>query len=328
MTVNGVDIDRLLTRALASKLSLSRKELSLLLACDDEGVWRQVFAAAGEVKRRSGKTETLRRALIECSNVCVRDCFYCGIRRSSRDVPRYRMNIEEIGECVGKARSLGFNALALQAGEIESEENTRFYEAVLGLCGGMEVTLSLGEQTESVYRRWKAAGAMRYLLRIETSNRRLFAELHPADASYDRRVECIRSLKRAGYVTGTGVMMALPGQTAEDLADDMAFFGENGVDMVGMGPWIPHRSTPLGDAYWPGPERSLALALRMVALTRLYLHDINIVAASALVALGGGEAIERALDAGANVVMPNFTPALRRSGYDLYPGKTEVQPIG
>jgi biotin synthase len=323
-----MDVEALLSRVLKSRRDLSAAEAVSLLKCGDDGVWEKVFAAAREVKAACGKTETLKRALIECSNICSRDCFYCGIRRSNRNPRRYRMELDEVAECIERARALGYGAVALQAGEIESEDNTRFYEEALRLAAGMEVTLSLGEQEESVYRRWKDAGAMRYLLRIETSNRRLFAGLHPADASFDRRVGCIRTLKRLGYVTGTGVMISLPGQTAEDLAADIGFFGEVGADMVGMGPWIPHPSTPLAREGGCDGGDALELSLRMIALVRLHLHDVNIVASSALAALGGADAVERAVAAGANVVMPNFTPGAHRAGYDLYPGKTGVQPVG
>ena len=191
--------------------------------------------------------------------------------------------------------------------------------------GALEVTLSLGEQEESVYHRWKEAGAMRYLIRIETSNRELYAKLHPADCSFDRRLGCIRTLKRLGYVTGTGVMIGLPGQTLDDLANDIVFYGEENVDMVGMGPYIPHCDTPLAMLAARGAQRgrkeTLDLGLKMIALTRLYLHGVNIVAATALEALDPEGGRNRGIEAGANVVMPVLTPAKHRMEYDLYPGK-------
>jgi biotin synthase len=215
--------------------------------------------------------------------------------------------------------------MAFQAGETESEENTRFYEQVLRLCGGMEVTLSLGEQSPETYRSWREAGAMRYLLRMETSNRKLFERLHPAAQKFDRRLEAFRELKRLGYVAGTGVMIGLPGQTALDLGEDVVFFGEVGADMVGMGPWIYHPASALAPDDGQSRARALDLSIKMVALVRLHLHGVNIVASSALAAIGGEGAIDRAIEAGANVVMPNFTPAARRQDYDLYPGKSKVQ---
>ena len=334
-----------LERALEAPKNLALDEIVRLLACDDDGVWREVFAAAREVKAKYGKTEVLPRGLIETSNVCAKDCLYCGIRKSNAQVPRYRLSEQEVFDCIDEARRRGYPAVAFQAGEVESEANTAYYERLTAYATGragsmtppLEVTLSLGEQTEEVYRRWKAAGAMRYLIRIETSNRELYAKIHPADCSFDRRVNCIRTLKRLGYVTGTGVMIGLSGQTVEDLARDIAFFGDENVDMVGMGPYIPNGDTPLGDKGGSGLQTAsqdlnkrsgdrfhLELSLRMIALARLYLHDVNIVAATALEALDPQRGRQRGIDAGANVVMPVLTPDASRQKYDLYPGKTKI----
>lgn len=306
-----------------SPRAATTEELAALLGSDDAALWREIFAAASEVKRRCGRDRLLKRALIETANVCAKDCLYCGIRKSNREQLRYRMTIDEVADCVARARAEGFNAVAFQSGEIESEENTCYYEDVLKFCEGLEVTLSLGEQTEEVYRRWKDAGAMRYLLRIETSNRELYAALHPAECSFDRRVECLRSLKRTGYITGTGVMIGIPGQTILDLARDVCFFSEMEADMVGMGPWIPHPASPLASDGW-SPEWAFETSLKMIALTRLCLHNVNIVAATALDALESAVGRERALQAGANVVMLNYTPLKYRAAYDLYPGKANA----
>ena len=324
-------------KALVAPKNLSCEEIAALLSSGDEGLWRETFAAAREVKAKVGKTAVLPRGLIECSNVCAKDCLYCGIRRGNAKAARYRIPEREVLACVEEARRRGYPAVAFQAGEIESEANTAYYERLLAGCGGLEVTLSLGEQEEAVYRRWKDAGAMRYLIRIETSSRELYGRIHPKDCSFGRRVECIRTLKRLGYVTGTGVMVGLPGQTVGDLARDIVFYGEENVDMVGMGPYIPHADTPLGrfqvsGSGFQGPEEGLKpepcnlleLALRMIALTRLYLWDVNIVAATALEALDPENGRARGIDAGANVVMPNLTPARYCRSYDLYPGKART----
>ena len=293
-----------------------------MLASEDEGLWREIFAAAREVKAKCGKTETLVRGLIECANVCAKDCLYCGIRKGNGKVSRYLIPEEEVAACIDEARRRGYPAVAFQAGEIESEANTAYYERILEKCRGLEVTLSLGEQTEEVYRRWKDAGAMRYLIRIETSNRELYAKIHPAECSFERRLGCIRTLKRLGYVTGSGVMIGLPGQTVEDLARDIVFYGEEGLDMVGMGPYIPAPGTPLGVIDCTRRQSTaVELGLKMIALTRLYLHGVNIVAATALEALDPEGGRNRGIEAGANVVMPVLTPERYRKGYDLYPGK-------
>ena len=325
-----------LERMVGAPKNASLDELAKLLASEDEGLWREIFAAAREVKAKCGKTDVLPRGLIECSNICAKDCLYCGIRKGNAKIPRYLMPEEEVKDCIDEARRRGYPAVAFQAGEIESEANTTYYERLIAICRGLEVTLSLGEQTEEVYRRWKGAGAMRYLIRIETSNRELYAKIHPAECSFERRLGCIRTLKRLGYVTGSGVMIGLPGQTVEDLARDIVFYGEEGLDMVGMGPYIPAPGTPMGEFQVSGfrfqetgenlkhETCNLELSLRMIALTRLYLHDVNIVAATALEALDREGGRNRGIEAGANVVMPVLTPEKYRRCYDLYPGKNEV----
>lgn len=312
-----------LDRALAAPKNLTADELAEMLASADEGLWREIFAAARDVKVKCGKSETLPRGLIETSNICTKDCLYCGIRKGNATVPRYLIPEDEVAACVEEARRRGYPAVAFQAGEIESEANTAYYERLLAKCGGLEVTLSLGEQTEEVYRRWKDAGAMRYLIRIETSNRELYAKIHPAACSFERRLDCIRTLKKLGYVTGSGVMIGIPGQTIRDLANDIVFFGEENLDMVGMGPYIPHPDSPLApsSSRFPVP---CSLSLRMIALARLYLHGVNIVAATALEALDPERGRNRGIEAGANVVMPVLTPEKYRRCYDLYPGKNEV----
>ncbi len=279
----------------------------------------------------------LPRGLIEVSNQCAKNCLYCGIRRGNARVSRYHMTVDEVLACAAEALRRGYPAIALQAGELETEANTSFYENVLrrlpeveraaGAARPLEVTLSLGEQTEAVYRRWKAAGGgrvLRYLLRIETSNRTRYAQIHPADCSFDRRVDCLRTLKRLGYVTGSGVMIGLPGQTKAELLKDIDFFVEMNLDMVGMGPFVEHPATPMG-ADATGREARLRLALWMIAEVRKRLPRANMVAATALDALAPGRGRELGLAAGANVIMPDLTPAKYKAEYDLYPGKTAAR---
>ena len=313
-----------LDKALVAPKNLNEDELAKMLASTDEGLWREIFAAAREVKAKCGKTEVLPRGLIECSNVCAKNCLYCGIRKGNAKVPRYLIPDEEVAACIDEARRRGYPAVAFQAGEIESEANTAYYERHIAMCRGLEVTLSLGEQTEEVYRRWKDAGAMRYLIRIETSNRELYAKIHPAECSFERRLGCIRMLKRLGYVTGSGVMIGLPGQTIDDLAHDIVFYGDENLDMVGMGPYVAHPDSLMPDSRYQLPTTNYQLSLRMIALTRLYLWNVNIVAATALEALDPENGRRRGIDAGANVIMTNLTPEKFRVGYDLYPGKVQA----
>ena len=313
-----------LDKALVAPKNLNEDELAKMLASTDEGLWREIFAAAREVKAKCGKTEVLPRGLIECSNVCAKNCLYCGIRKGNAKVPRYLIPDEDVAACIDEARRRGYPAVAFQAGEIESEANTAYYERHIAMCRGLEVTLSLGEQTEEVYRRWKDAGAMRYLIRIETSNRELYAKIHPAECSFERRLGCIRMLKRLGYVTGSGVMIGLPGQTIDDLAHDIVFYGDENLDMVGMGPYVAHPDSLMPDSRYQLPTTNYQLSLRMIALTRLYLWNVNIVAATALEVLDPENGRRRGIDAGANVIMPNLTPEKFRVEYDLYPGKVKT----
>ncbi len=285
--------------------------------------------------------EILPRGLIEVSNRCAKNCLYCGIRRGNARVSRYHMTEDEVLACAAEALRRGYPAIALQAGELETEANTRFYENVLrrlpevertaGAASPLEVTLSLGEQAETVYRRWKAAAGnrvLRYLLRIETSNRVRYARIHPSDCSFDRRVDCLRTLKRLGFVTGSGVMIGLPGQTKAELQKDIDFFVEMNLDMVGMGPFVEHPATPMGVGAAPDAasrEARLRLALWMIAEVRRRLPHVNMVAATALDALAPGRGRERGLAAGANVLMPDLTPERYKVAYDLYPGKAAAR---
>ena len=318
-------MDSLLERAAARPRALTRQELARLLSWPDA---QELFAAAYAVKvREVGRTVSFR-GLIECGNVCEKDCLYCGIRKGNGKVHRYRMDIDEIVKEAEWTFNAGYGSLVLQSGELTGDAHAAFIEEALrrihAFAGeAFGITLSLGEQTEETYRRWRAAGAHRYLLRIETSNPRLYARLHPPDHSWIRRRECLKALRRCGYQVGSGVMAGLPGQTVEDLAGDIAFFAEEDLDMIGLGPYIPHADTPLGrDAGWT-PEmgaKRLDLGLRMIAATRLHLHDVNIAAATALQALDP-EGREKGLLAGANVIMPNVTDVAYRADYQLYAGK-------
>lgn len=318
-----MSVAALIEKALSSPRALSVGELAELVALTDPEAIRQVRAAAYALKcRHSGKVVSMR-GIIELGNICAKDCYYCGIRKSNAALARYQLTADDVERLARLDALQNYGSLVLQSGEIEGEAHTAFIEECLRRIAplGLGVTLSLGEQTEEVYRRWKEAGAARYLLRIETSSPELYARLHPADHSWARRVECLRALRRCGYQVGTGVMCALPGQTPEDLARDIVFFGDIDADMIGMGPYIPHPDTPLGQVAPPlaNAER-LRLGLNMIAATRLYLHDVNIAATTALQALAD-DGREQGVLAGANVMMPNITDTKYRRSYQLYAGK-------
>ena len=197
----------------------STEELAGWIGLEDADAVRALHARAYAVKEAVVGRRVSMRGLVEAGNVCAKDCRYCGIRKSNAHVARYRLSKEEIVACARFAAESGYGSVVIQSGEVEGEAHTRFVEDVLRAIAPLRlgVTLSLGEQTEEVYRRWRDAGATRYLLRIETSNRALYAALHPADCSFDRRVECLHALRRCGYQVGTGVMAGLPGQTLEEI---------------------------------------------------------------------------------------------------------------
>ena len=306
-----------------------------LLAASTPSKIAELRAAAYEVKLREIGRGVSLRGLIEIGNVCAKDCHYCGIRKSNRNVERFRLSKDEIIRSAKSVIEMRYGSLVLQSGEIESEEHTAFIEDVLREImtlsnGALGVTLSLGEQTPETYRRWREAGASRYLLRIETSSPSLYARLHPADGkhSFERRRACLRSLRECGYQVGSGVMCGLPGQTLDDLARDIEFFAEENLDMIGMGPYIPHHETPLFSVKGQGLTVNghwsiLNLALNMISVTRLRLPDVNIAATTALQTLAP-DGREQGLLAGANVIMPNVTDTSYRRRYQLYDGKPSL----
>lgn len=318
----------LLARAEQNPASLTRADLVRLLSVADGAPFAALEAAARRVREAHTGKAVYLRGLIEMGNRCTKDCRYCGLRRSNRALHRYTIPEADCLRMARWARDHSYGSIVLQSGELESEENTARIERILRALRAEDgeqlgITLSLGEQTPEVYRRWREAGADRYLLRIETSDPRLYAALHPADHSFTRRLDCLRALRALGYQVGTGVMIGLPGQTREQLADDLLFFRREGVDMIGMGPWLPHRAAPLGQGTELTPTfcaRQLGLGLRMIAAARLLLPTCNIAAATALQALQD-DGRERGLRAGANVVMPNITDRLYRADYQLYENK-------
>lgn len=321
-------MNALLEKAKSAPRALDRGELtSLLLHAEPEALFR----AAYEVKLRTiGKRVSLR-GLIEMGNLCSKDCLYCGIRKSNRNTARFQLDEDSVVRMAKWAYNAHYGSIAIQSGEIESEAHTALIERILlrirDLSGGkLGVTLSLGEQTEEVFRRWREAGAHRYLLRIEESNPQLYAQLHPAGHDFARRSGCLDLLRKLDYQVGSGVMIGLPGQTEEDLANDILFFAEKDLDMIGMGPWLPHPETPMGKDFADTPEfrkKQLDLGLRMIAVTRLYLHNVNIAATTALQTLAP-DGREQGLLAGANVIMPNVTDTQYRANYQLYTGKPSL----
>jgi len=308
--------------------NISKDKIIELLSLTDRSDLEALYAAAYAEKLKHSGKKVFFRGLIEFSNICAKDCFYCGIRKSNKETQRYMLSIDEVIEAAKFAYDQGYGSVVLQSGEREDSEFVRFVEKALHEIkkignGALGVTLSTGEQSEEVYKRWFDAGAHRYLLRVETTNRELYKKLHPADHNFDRRVECINIMKKLGFQVGTGVMIGLPGQTVEDLANDILFFKETGVHMIGMGPFIPHHQTPLADSmpdFENIKDEQLELGLKMIAVTRLVLKNVNIASTTALQALSE-TGRELGLQAGANIIMPNLTDTKYRSSYQLYDNK-------
>jgi len=307
---------------------MEREDLILLLNAEGEDK-QLLFKRATEVKLKEIGNKVHFRGLVEFSNICGKDCYYCGIRKSNHEAQRYNVTDEQILDAARFAHANNYGSFVMQAGELESPAFTTRIENLLREIkklsdGKLGITLSLGEQTREVYERWFAAGAHRYLLRIETSTPELYQKYHPKDNLHDfqKRLDCLYTLKLIGYQTGTGVMIGLPFQDVGHLAKDLLFMRNFDVDMVGMGPYIEHQDTPLfqyRDQLMPIQER-FDLALKMIAILRITMKDINIAAATALQAIDPlGR--EKAVKVGANIIMPNITPGKYRNDYALYENK-------
>jgi len=308
--------------------NFSKEDIIILLLCQG-GDRTLLFQKSAEIKEKYIGKKVWFRGLIEFSNICSKDCLYCGIRKGNKNLSRYNLSDDEILSAAKFAYDNHYGSLALQSGELESASVTSRIENLLHRIkdfsnGELGITLSVGEQEPEVYRKWFDAGAHRYLLRIEATNEDLYRKIHPRNSNHDfrRRLNCLKSLQDIGYQTGTGVMIGLPFQTTEDLAGDLIFMRDFDIDMCGMGPYIEHADTPLieyaGDLL-PIEER-FDLTLKMIAVIRIMMKDINIVAATALQAIDP-TGREKAVRIGANIIMPNITPGKYRDSYKLYENK-------
>lgn len=296
-------------------MMFSRNEIIDILKDDSQNEW--LFNLADKTRKDYVGDDVHLRALIEFSNNCKSTCKYCGIRSENNAVSRYRMTSEEIQHYVKKAVETGYRTIVLQSGEdayFSREILCKIIENIKK--SDIALTLSIGERSYDDYKAFKDAGADRYLLRIETTDKALYEKMH-SNMDFNNRKRCLTDLKSLGYETGTGCLVGLEGQTIESLADDILFFEEINADMIGIGPFIPHPQTPLKDA----PCGNFTLALKVMAITRIILKNINIPATTAMETLHPeGRLI--ALHCGANVVMPNVTESNIREKYEIYPGKT------
>ena len=316
---------------LLAQQSFSREDVISLLSVKGDDT-QKVLDKALQVKADSVGRNVYLRGLIELSNICAKDCCYCGIRKSNKSVHRYNLSDEEVYAAAEFAWQKGFGSLVIQSGELVAPAFAEHIERLLiGIHqrtnSELSITLSCGEQSLEVFKRWRAAGAHRYLLRIESTDRELYYQIHPQNQlhAYEKRIEGLEFLREAGYQVGTGVMIGLPGQTIENLADDLLFFKSRDLDMIGMGPYIEHAETPLYDRrnlLWSAAER-FRMSLLMIASLRLLMPDINIASSTALETLDPlGR--QSGLLAGANVVMPNLTPVTNRIDYMLYDNKPNL----
>ena len=292
----------------------TREEIIEILNDDSKNEW--LFSLADEVRKENVGEEVHLRGLIEFSNICRCECKYCGLRCENKTLNRYRIVPEDILHYAKKAAGMGYKTIVLQSGE--DAYYTR--EVLCDLISKIKeldvaLTLSVGERSFEDYKAFKAVGADRYLIRIETTDRELYKKMHP-NMDFDNRVRCLKDLRKLGYEVGTGCLVGLPEQTIESLADDILFFKEIDADMVGIGPFIPHPQTPLKDA----KTGDFTLALKVMALTRILLKNINIPATTAMETLNPNGRII-ALQSGANVVMPNVTSEEYREKYEIYPNK-------
>ena len=292
----------------------SRNDIIEILKDDSNNDW--LFSLADKTREEYVGDEVHLRGLIEFSNICKRQCKYCGLRCEDKFIDRYRISKENIISYAEHAVNMGYKTIVLQSGEDEYYNTDLMCEIIAGIKKlGVALTLSIGEKTYEEYKAFKEAGADRYLIRIETTDKTLYNQMHP-NMDFYNRVRCLEDLGRLGYEVGTGCLVGLPNQTIESLADDILFFKEINADMVGIGPFIPHPHTPLKDS----ATGSFTLALKVMALTRILLKDINIPATTAMETLNPNGRII-ALQSGANVVMPNVTTTEYRAKYEIYPNK-------
>lgn len=300
--------------------NLKKEEFVELIRCADDPETREALAArAVEIRKKYYGDKVYTRGLIEFTNYCKNDCYYCGIRRSNRNAKRYRLTEEEILACCENGYELGFRTFVLQGGEdpyYTDDRMERIIRSMKEKYPECAVTLSIGERSMESYRRFREAGADRYLLRHETADEAHYRTLHPEEMSLQNRMECLRNLKALGYQVGAGFMVGSPNQTAECLAEDLLFLKDLEPQMVGIGPFIPHHDT----AFAKEPAGSVDLTLYLLSVIRILLPKVLLPATTALGTMDP-RGREKGLAVGANVVMPNLSPVKNRKQYELYDNK-------
>lgn len=300
--------------------TLSKSEyLELLQYWENEEVVKRLRTEAVRLRKQYYGDKVFTRGLIEFTNYCKNNCYYCGIRNGNRHVDRYRLTEDEILECCQTGYELGYHTFVLQGGEdpyYHDERMEHIIRAVKNQFPDCALTLSLGEKSYESYRRFREAGADRYLLRHETADETLYRSLHPSSMSLKARKQCLFDLKELGYQVGAGFMVGAPGQTLEHLAEDLVFLQELQPQMIGIGPFVPHHDT----IYAEEKAGSVELTLFLLSVIRIMFPKVLLPATTALGTMDP-RGREKGLVAGANVVMPNLSPVKNRKLYELYDNK-------
>lgn len=314
-----------------SNNDLSIEEIKHLLLLENENDIKSLYDKAADLRNKTIGNKVYLRGLIEYSDRCSKNCYYCGIRAGNANIKRYTMTDEEVVNCAKYALENKYKSIVLQSGERSDKEFTSHISSLIkkihaATGNELRITLSCGEQSMEVYKEWFDLNVKRYLLRIEASNPELYKKLHPANHNYKKRLEAINSLVKTGFQAGTGVMIGLPFQTIDDLANDLIFIRDSGAVMVGMGPYIEHSETPLyqyrNELF--SPQKRMELSLKMIAILRILNPKLNIASTTALQTLDP-HGRELGIKAGANVIMPNITPEIYKQEYNLYQGKPSIK---
>jgi len=303
----------------------SFEDLEQVLALQDQEELRELFIFADRVRKEFCGDGVILRGIIEFSNFCARECFYCGLSKFNRKLKRYQMNKDELFKAVEYLASCNIKTVVLQSGEDQELDVLWLRDVILEIKSRFDIaiTLSVGEKSADDYGIWRQAGADRYLLKIETSDRRLYSSIHP-QMEFIQRLNCLDVLRKLGYQVGSGNIIGLPGQTLKTIAQDIIFFKQGDFDMIGIGPFIPHPYTQFA-----GQQKGdVGQTLKTIALTRIVTKNAHIPATTALGSLDKDYRLD-GLKCGANVLMPNFTPQPYRKLYEIYPQKKCVnEPVG
>lgn len=315
------------------KNEYSKQDIVSLLKISDKESLDKLYKIANKVREENVGNTVYIRGIIEFSNYCERNCLYCGIRRSNEKVTRYRLSEDDILKTAIKAYKDGYKSIILQSGE-EPENTIDSITSIITAIKSetdLKLTLALGERPEIEYRMMKEAGADRYLLKHETSDPILYRQLHP-DLKYSNRIKSLRALKQLGFEVGSGIMVGLPGQTLESLANDILLFKSLDIDMIVIGPYIPHSDTPLarkfnqaGGYFIPaiGYFELEEMVYKLIAITRVVTKKTNIPTTGALLTINGKDGFEKALKAGVNVAMVNLIDYNYKKNYEIFPQKNK-----